>query len=217
MLSHWIAQGENDRQDFKYKVMDAAKLAKSVSAFANTRGGRLLIGVRDDGHITGVTSEEEIFMMRMAAEKYCQPAVEPLFQNINVAGKTVVVCEIPQALEKPVCAMDDIIIDHQTAQIKPKGRPTAYIRINDENIVASPVFLQLWKDQIREEGTLVHFSQDEKAVIEVISTEGDTLNGIVRKAAISRKKVIRIIANLIRFNLVSWNYTDKQFLFYVKP
>jgi predicted HTH transcriptional regulator len=217
MLSHWIAQGENDRQDFKFKVMDAAKLAKSVSAFANTRGGRLLIGVRDDGHISGVTSEEEIFMMRMAAEKYCQPAVEPLFQNINVSGKTVVVCEIPQASEKPVCAIDDIIIDHQTAQIKPKGRPTAYIRINDENIVASPVFLQLWKDQIREEGTLVHFSQDEKAVIEVISTEGDTLNGIVRKAAISRKKVIRIIANLIRFNLVSWNYTDKQFLFYVKP
>ncbi|WP_418631273.1 helix-turn-helix domain-containing protein [Waltera sp.] len=35
---------------------------RSVSAFANTRGGRLLIGVRDDGHISGVKSEEEIFM-----------------------------------------------------------------------------------------------------------------------------------------------------------
>ena len=187
MLSHWIAQGENDRQDFKYKVMDAAKLAKSVSAFANTRGGRLLIGVRDDGHITGVTSEEEIFMMRMAAEKYCQPAVKPLFQNINVSGKTVVVCEIPQASEKPVCAIDDIIIDHQTAQVKAKGRPTAYIRINDENIVASPVFIQLWKDQTKEEGTFVHFSQDEKAVIEVISTEGDTLNLSVRLPSAERK------------------------------
>ena len=36
-----IEQGEHEQQDFKYKVMDAAKLAKSVSAFANTDGGRL--------------------------------------------------------------------------------------------------------------------------------------------------------------------------------
>ena len=59
-----IEQGEHEQQDFKYKVMDAAKLAKSVSAFANTNGGRLLIGVRDDGKVHGVTSEEEIFMMQ---------------------------------------------------------------------------------------------------------------------------------------------------------
>ena len=68
-----IAQGEHQQQDFKYKVQDAVKLARSVSAFANTDGGRLLIGVRDDGHLSGVRSEEEIFMMHQAAWKYCQP------------------------------------------------------------------------------------------------------------------------------------------------
>ena len=44
-----IREGEHQQQDFKYRVADACKLAKSVSAFANTDGGRLLIGVRDDG------------------------------------------------------------------------------------------------------------------------------------------------------------------------
>ena len=43
-----IKEGEHQQQDFKYRVSDACKLAKSVSAFANTDGGRLLIGVRDD-------------------------------------------------------------------------------------------------------------------------------------------------------------------------
>ena len=52
-LEELIAQGEHQHQDFKYKIQDAVKLAKSVSAFANTDGGRLLIGVRDDGHISG--------------------------------------------------------------------------------------------------------------------------------------------------------------------
>ena len=55
-LQKLIAEGEHEQQDFKYKVQEAAKLARSVSAFANTRGGRLLIGVRDDGHISGVRS-----------------------------------------------------------------------------------------------------------------------------------------------------------------
>ena len=59
-----IKEGEHQQQDFKYRVSDACKLAKSVSAFANTDGGRLLIGVRDDGNLSGVRSEEEIYMMQ---------------------------------------------------------------------------------------------------------------------------------------------------------
>ena len=50
-----IREGEHQQQDFKYRVADACKLAKSVSAFANTDGGRLLIGVRDDGHLSATT------------------------------------------------------------------------------------------------------------------------------------------------------------------
>ena len=66
-LQSLISQGEHQQQDFKYRVSDALKLAKSVSAFANTEGGRLLIGVRDDGNMSGVRDEEEIYMMLQAA------------------------------------------------------------------------------------------------------------------------------------------------------
>ena len=79
-----ISQGEHQQQDFKYRVEDAVKLARSVSAFANTDGGRLLIGVRDDGYLAGVRSEEEIYMMHQAAFRYCRPEASIKFDTYHV-------------------------------------------------------------------------------------------------------------------------------------
>jgi predicted HTH transcriptional regulator len=41
-----IEEGEHQQQDFKYCINDSKKIAKSLVAFANTDGGRLLIGVK---------------------------------------------------------------------------------------------------------------------------------------------------------------------------
>lgn len=134
-LDELISQGEHRHQDFKYKIQDAIKLAKSVSAFANTDGGRLLIGVRDDGHISGVRSEEEIFMMEKVAAEYCKPVADISFETYNAEKRTVVIATIPRATHKPVCAIDE------------RGKKTAYVRIKDENIAASPIHLEMWKQE----------------------------------------------------------------------
>ena len=130
-LQSLINEGEHQQQDFKYRVTDACKLAKSVSAFANTNGGRLLIGVRDDGHLSGVRSEEEIFMMHQAAYKYCKPEPSIKFDTIHADGRTIVIATVPPSDKRPVYAMNEV------------GKMLAYIRINDENIVVSPVHLAL--------------------------------------------------------------------------
>lgn len=46
-----IDEGEHVHQDFKFAISDARKIAKSISAFSNTGGGRLLVGVKDNGKI----------------------------------------------------------------------------------------------------------------------------------------------------------------------
>ena len=46
-----IAEGEHQQQDFKFEISDARKIAKTLSAFSNTDGGRLLIGVKDNERI----------------------------------------------------------------------------------------------------------------------------------------------------------------------
>ena len=104
-IQRLISEGEHQQQDFKYRVSDAMKLAKSVSAFANTDGGRLLIGVRDDGHMSGVRDEEEIYMMHQAAYRYCRPQASIKFDTYHVEGRTIVVATVPPSDKRPVCAI----------------------------------------------------------------------------------------------------------------
>ncbi len=72
-IQNLIEEGEHEHQDFKFQISDARKIARSISAFANNDGGHLLIGVKDNGKIAGVRSEEEMFMIEQAAEMYCRP------------------------------------------------------------------------------------------------------------------------------------------------
>ncbi|MBQ4475203.1 MAG: ATP-binding protein, partial [Bacteroidales bacterium] len=66
-LQERIAEGEGLHLDFKHSITDSGKIARSLAAYANTDGGSLLIGVRDNGLIAGVKSEEECYMIETAA------------------------------------------------------------------------------------------------------------------------------------------------------
>ena len=196
-----IIEGEHQQQDFKYRVSDAMKLAKSVSAFANTDGGRLLIGVRDDGNMSGVRDEEEIYMMHQAAYRYCRPQASIKFDTYHVDGRTIVVATVPPSDKRPVCAIDD------------DGRQRAYIRIADENIVASPVHLAIWRESQNPQGTMITYTETVRKLINTLQGQQLTLNQLVRRSAIPRHKVITLLSRLIRFHIAQWKYTNQQFLF----
>lgn len=76
-----ITEGEHQRLDFKFEISDARRIARSFAAFANTDGGRLLIGVKDNGAIAGIRSDEEFYMIESAAKVYCRPEVQFTFSN----------------------------------------------------------------------------------------------------------------------------------------
>ena len=200
-LQQLISEGEHQQQDFKYRVSDAVKLARSVSAFANTDGGRLLIGMRDDGHLSGVRSEEEIHVMHQAAYKYCQPEASIKFDTYHIDGRTIVVATIPPSARRPVFALDE------------EGKKTAYIRIADENIVASPVHLAIWRESQQEQGAMMTYTDSVHQLLDVLQGPALTLNLLVRRSRLPRPKVIRLLARLIRFHVVQWEYTNQQFLF----
>lgn len=199
-LLNLISEGEHQQQDFKYRVDDACKLARSVSAFANTDGGRLLIGVRDDGHLSGVRSEEEIHMMHQAASKYCQPEAKVKFDTYHAEGRTIVVATVPPSDKKPVCAQDE------------DGHMRAYIRINDENIVASPVLFALWRESQQPQGAMITYNDDIRKLLDVMQGQ-QTLKQITRLSKLPRHKVVTLLAHLIRFGTVKWYYIEKEFVF----
>ena len=102
-----IAEGEHQQQDFKFEISDARKIAKTLSAFSNTDGGRLLIGVKDNGKIAGVRSDEEQYMIEAAARLYCRPEVSYSTQTYQVEGRSVLLVQIDESDRKPVYAKDE--------------------------------------------------------------------------------------------------------------
>ena len=200
-----IEEGEHIHQDFKFAISDARKIAKSISAFSNTEGGRLLIGVKDNGKIAGIRSEEEIYMIEAAAGMYCKPSVEIKNKIFNVKGKDVLVVTIQESTRKPIYALDE------------NNKQWAYIRIKDENILADTVYLKRWEHNNIEENVFVTYTGREKHLLEILSNNGElTLNKCSKLSGISRIETCRLLADFIRFDLVEQVLIGHKFHFRIK-
>lgn len=201
-IQRLISEGEHCHQDFKFEISDARKIAKSISAFANTEGGRLLVGVKDNGKIAGIRSEEEIYMIEAAANMYCKPTVELQTQTYHVEGKTVLEIRIEEATSKPIYALDE------------NNTPKAYIRIKDENILATPVHLKVWQHSKKEKGTFVQFTEREQKLLDILKTGKQlTLNQCCKASRINRTVLCKLLADFIRFGLVTSVYEAHKFYF----
>ena len=203
MLHQLIAQGEHQQQDFKYEISDVRKIARTLSAFANTDGGRLLIGVKDNGEIAGVRSEEEIYMVDAAAAMYCVPPVECRMSIHRVEGHNVVIAEVKPSAECPVRArLDDDSL-------------CAFVRIADENIVASPVQMALWREESRDRGAVLPFTEREQALLRLLADAEQplTLNRFSRLGRLPRHRAVQLLAQFIRFGLVEQRFVGHAFVY----
>lgn len=202
ILYKFIEEGEHRQQDFKFEISDARKIAKTLSAFSNTDGGRLLVGVKDNGKIAGVLSEEEIYMIEAAAKLYSQPQVECEMKIHRVEGRTVLEVIVPPGKHKPYYAKDS------------DNRLWAYVRIEDENILANPVHLKIWKQSGAPKGSFVHYSQQEQLLLDYLASHpGISVGQYCRLARIPRNKAENTLAKFVRFGLIEITFTDRKFLF----
>lgn len=199
-LHYLISQGEHQQQDFKYMISSVPKIARSVSAFANTDGGRLLVGVRDNGKIAGVKSDEEIYMIDAAATTQCIPSVDCLMETVQEEGHTVLIATIPPCDERPVRAKDE------------DGQLRAYVRIDDENIQASPIHLEMWRQERSPIGDLQTFTDREVRWLGMLDGDGLTLNRFCRQSRLERHKAIRLLARWIRFEIIELHHDGKQWI-----
>lgn len=201
-IHHLIEEGEHQQQDFKFEISDARKIAKTLSAFSNTDGGRLLIGVKDNGKIAGIRSDEEIYMIDAAAKLYCKPQVSCEMITHEIDDKTILEVIVPKGTERPYCAK------------APDNKWWAYIRIKDENILATPVHLKVWKQEGRPKGAFIRYSAQEQMLMDYLAIhEKITLNQYCRLANISRIRAENTLAKFIRFGLIGLIFENHQFYF----
>ena len=107
---------------------------------------------------------------------------------------------VPPSARKPVCAIDD------------EGRQRAYIRIADENIVASPVHLAIWREQQAERGTMMTYTDEVRQLMDTMQGRL-SLSQVVRRSGLGRRQVVGLLARLIRFGVARCDYADGQFVF----
>ena len=132
-----IAEGEHQQQDFKTRIDDSRKIARTLVAFANADGGRLLIGVKDNGTVSGVRVDEELHMVEAAAEMYCRPAVAFRSQVWKADVRSVLEVVVEPSRQRPHrCELED-------------GRWEPYLRLEDENIRVNAVLARCWDQGFR--------------------------------------------------------------------
>lgn len=192
-----IRQGEHQQQDFKFCITDSRKIAKSLSAFANTDGGRLLIGVKDNGKITGTKVEEEFHMIKAAAEMYSRPKIEFESKVWQVTGKSVLEITIHPSKEMPHYAENE------------NGKWLAYIRRADENHLANKIQLEVWKRKSKPTGTYLQYTDTESLLMEHLKIHEEiSQNQYCKLARINRFKAEKILVKLICWNVIELIFSE---------
>jgi len=198
-----ILQGEGTTLDFKKTITNNEKIAKSLVAFANNKGGQLLIGVADDGSIKGVKSEdEERYMITKSAHQFCKPAIEPEFEEIYIDDKLVLVVKIAESDTKPHYALDE------------NKKWWVYYRVNDKSILASKIIVDVIKKSSNANGQLITYTEQEKKLFDHLSLEGRiTLKQFSKLTRSSYRQAQKILVSLILSGVIKPHTSDKEEFF----
>lgn len=195
-----IFEGEGVTLDFKKTITSCEKIARTMVSFANNKGGRLLIGVDDDGTIRGVKSEdEERYMITKAAHFYAKPALEPVFEEVYIDDKLVLVVDTGESSLKPHYALAE------------DGKWWVYVRVKDKSILASKVVVDVLKRSADSQGVLIEYSSKEKALLEHLEKAGQiTIKECCTLLKITRRRAQRLLVDLALSGVIRIRTTEKE-------
>jgi len=149
-----ISNGENSGVEFKRDDIKPEQLAKEIVAFANVQGGRILLGVEDNGVFSGLQRPNtQEWVLNVFRDKV-HPQIIPFYEEILLEhGLRVAVITIGRGVSKPY------VVRHN-------NREDVYIRMGDRSELATR------EQQLRlfESGGLLH--------VEVLPVAGTSLSDI---------------------------------------
>jgi predicted HTH transcriptional regulator len=194
-----VAQGEGLRTEFKRLVHSPAKIARSISAFANTSGGHILIGVDDDGRIVGIRSEKETLEVIDDALRFHIDPVPLLDVHVEeYKRRMVLVLSIPESVDKPHFHVGQAL-SRATAAHGEERR--VYIREGSHNKAATDdriVLIQSGKEPLK-----LSFSDRESRLLDYLGEhQRITAPEFAEQAGIPVAEARRILVTLVRTGAV---------------
>ncbi len=194
-IKQLIFGGEGVVVDFKKTITSCEKIAKTMVSFANNKGGRLLIGVADDGFIKGVKNEdEEKYMIERAASLFAKPMLDPIFEEIYIDDKLVLVVNIAESDTKPHYALGE------------DKKWWVYVRVKDKSMLASKLVVDVLHQAHKNNGVLITFTDKEKVLFEYLEKKQKiTLKEFAMMLKISRRNAAKILVPLILSGVLKVN------------
>ena len=200
-----IQEGEHQQQDFKFRIDDSKKIARTLVAFANTDGGRLLIGVKDNGKIAGVDPTEEIHMIEAAVDMYSKPKLEFQSRVWQEDMKLVLEISIEKTANRPVLALDE------------EGKWKAYVRRKDHTLLANKILLSTWKLERFDQKRPQKIGEEETQLLNIIDQNPQiTLSKIYRLSSLDKSNIDRLLPLFICWNLVSMEMNENGTFYQIR-
>jgi predicted HTH transcriptional regulator len=194
-LADLISEGEHVNQDFKFRIDDQKKIARTLCAFANTSGGRLLIGIKDNRKIVGCHPEEEFHMIEGASKIFCQPEVPFRSKIWQEDFRLILEIQVPVSNNTPHKAKDD------------EGRWKPYIRVKDHTVAVNKILERVWIEKKKATSKTEKFDEDELLILKLIHEHGEvTLSKLYRLSKLPLKKVDKLLVMFICWDLVEICY-----------
>ena len=209
-LKRLVKQGEGENLEFKKKANFPEKLAREMVAFANSKDSILLLGVDDDGTISGTkTPEEDIYIVQKYIRKHIHYAIPYQIERIALGLKReVVVFHIRQGRRKPYFLLDP----------SQRHKKTAFIRIKDQSITASPMMVTLLYEQKNKQGTQIILGKHENKIIRFLDNQAQTtLKEIQELLDLPEKEASDLLIPLLKAHILQIHPTDKEDLIAINP
>lgn len=192
-LKKLVLQGEGFQLEFKRKAAYPDKIVKEMIAFANAKGGIVLIGIGDDKTIPGLKHPEDDAHVIKLALNNCKPAlpVHETYIPIN-ANRVVLQYVVHESTKKPHYYL--------TAD---KLKET-FVRVDDKCIKASRELREISKRTNPKKGVRFHYGDHERLLMRYLDEHATiTLKQFIeisglKKFNASNKLVLLVLANVLR-------------------
>ncbi len=201
-----LEEGEGFHLEFKRKVRSAKKIARTLIAFANTKGGTMLFGVDDDKTIVGVESEKiEVELIGHAGSYLCDPPIEPEIEIVPYKGKDIIAVKVEESGEKPHCLIvDDDNGDEEESRV--------FIRVNDKTVAASKEVVRILRSESPDAPPLrIAIGEPERGLFDYLNlNERITVKQFGKLVNISNRRASRSLIQLVRAGVLRVHTHEKE-------
>lgn len=202
-LKRLVALGEGKHLEFKRRVPSPERIAKEVVAFANSDGGKVLLGVDDDGQISGLKDvQEELFLLENALERHCDPPIDFRISTLPVSRRReVLVIDVPNSADKP----------HFLVRPENGSKGVAYVRVDDRSIEASKELVRLMRWKKNPTDTRFEFGPKEQLLMRYLdSYHRITVDQFARVANVPVKAASWKLLLLTRAGILQLHPDDRE-------